>query len=182
VTNGQISIAFSAGSANWPMVNGIEIVGGTTATSSGPSLLRVNNGGQTYTDPSGATWSADTGYSGGSTWSTTANVSGTNTPALYQSHRYGVFNYQFSVPSGNYTVKLKFAEPVMSGSGQRVFNVAINGSQVLSNFDIFAQAGGTMIALDKSFPVSAANGQINISFTAGSANWPMVNAIEIAAQ
>jgi hypothetical protein len=146
-TNGQINIAFTAGSANWPMVNAIEIVPGSASTPSAPStstssLVRVNVGGAALTDASGAIWSADSGASGGYTWSTTANISGTSTPALYQSHRYGVFSYQYAVPSGSYTVNLKFAEPVMSGAGQRVFNVAINGSQVPSNFDIFAQAGG----------------------------------------
>jgi hypothetical protein len=182
VTNGQINIAFTAGSANWPMVNAIEIVSATGAPATGPSLVRVNTGGDAYTDPSGAAWTADTGYSGGNTWSTSLNASGTTTPTLYQTQRYGVFSYQFAVPSGSYTVKLKFAELFWASTGQRVFNVAINGSQVLSNFDIVAQAGGSMKALDKSFPVTVTNGQINIAFTAGSVDWPMVNAIEIAAQ
>jgi hypothetical protein len=143
------------------------------------STIRVNAGGGAYTTPDGVVWSADTNFANGSTWSTTATVSGTTAPALYQTQRWGQFTYQFAVPSGTYTVNLKFAEAYMSGAGQRVFDVAINGSQVLSNFDIFAQAGGAMKALDKSFPVTVTNGQINITFNAGTANWPMVNGIEI---
>ncbi len=46
---------------------------------------------------------------------------------------------------------LKFAEPVWSAKGKRVFNVTINGTKVLSNFDIFAAAGGEFKAVDKTF-------------------------------
>lgn len=53
------------------------------------------------------------------------------------------------------------------------------GAAVLSNFDIFAAAGGAMVAVDKVFPVTKSNGQITIQFSTGSANYPMVNAIEI---
>ena len=40
-----------------------------------------------------------------------------------------------------YTVRLHFAEIYWTAAGQRRFNVAINGTQVLTNFDIFATAG-----------------------------------------
>jgi hypothetical protein len=43
------------------------------------------------------------------------------------------------------------------GIGQRLFNVAINGAPALTNFDIFAQAGG-FNALDKTFAVTVSNG------------------------
>ena len=55
----------------------------------------------------------------------------------------------------------------------------INGTQVLSNFDIAAQAGGALKALEMSFPVTVTNGQLGIQFTAGSADQPMMNTIEI---
>ena len=48
---------------------------------------------------------------------------------------------------------LKFAEPVWSAKGKRVFNVAINGAKVLSKFDIFAAAGGEFEAVDETFPL-----------------------------
>src|SRR5262249_39687675 len=119
-------------------------------------------------------------FNSGSTWSITNAVSNTGTPALYQTCRYGYsFAYQFAAPNGAYTVNLKFAEVTSSQPGQRVFNVAINGTPVLTNFDIAANAGGMLIALDKPFPVNVTNGQITIQFTAGPANAPMINAIEI---
>jgi hypothetical protein len=36
--------------------------------------------------------------------------------------------YQFTVANGNRTVKLKFAEIYHTSAGQRIFDVAINGS------------------------------------------------------
>lgn len=183
VTGGQISIQFGLGSANAPLVSAIEILQSGTATSPSPTpsvaAVRVNAGAGAYTDPSTHTWSADTGYSGGNTWSTAAAIANTTTPTLYQTCRYGVFTYSFAVPNGNYIVNLKFAEVSMTGPGQRVFNVAINGAAVLTNFDVFAQAGGALRALDKSFPVSVTGGQIAIQFNLGSANAPLVNGIEI---
>jgi hypothetical protein len=63
-------------------------------------------------------------------------------------------------------VRLHFAELFNTNVGERVFNVAINGTQVLTNFDIFAEAGGKNKALAKRFHVAAnGSGQINLQFT-----------------
>ena len=175
VTNGQINIQFIPGSANWPMVNGIQIV---QAPQTAFTPIRVNATGPAYVDPLGQQWSADTGFTGGNPWSTTQNIGGTIAPALYQTCRWGAFGYSFAVPNGSYTVNLKFAEISLNGPGQRLFNVGINGSAVLTNFDIYG-AAGFMTAVDRSFPVTVTNGQINLQFTPGSANWPLINAIEI---
>src|SRR5260221_13618465 len=82
-----------------------------------------------------------------------------------QTERYGNFSYAFSVPNGGYNVVLKFAETYWTKSGQRIFNVSINGTQVLANFDIVAAAGAALTAIDKTFPVTVTNGQITIQFT-----------------
>jgi hypothetical protein len=69
-------------------------------------------------------------------------------------------------PGASYTVRLDFAEIYWNSAGQRLFNVAINGNQVLSNFDIFATAGGKNIALAETFTATAnSSGQIVIQFT-----------------
>src|SRR5205807_1415898 len=106
--------------------------------------IRVNAGGPAYTDSLNQAWSADYSFSGGSPWSTAAAVASNSSAAVYQTCRYGAFAYAFSAPNGSYTVKLKFAEPSLNGPGQRLFNVAINGSTVLTNFDVYA-AGGAMM-------------------------------------
>src|SRR6266404_7198020 len=74
---------------------------------------------------------------------------------------------------------LKFAELYWSTAGSRVFNVFINGNQVLTNFDIVAQAGAKNTAIDKPFPVTVTNGQITLQFT-GVLDYPWINAISIA--
>src|SRR5439155_14642920 len=97
---------------------------------------------------------------------------------LYQTLRYGSMSYSFPIANGSYTVKLKFSEIYFTSSSQRVFNVAINSSTVLSNFDINAAAGGSYIALDRSFPISVTTGQVQITFT-NVVNNAEVDAIEI---
>ena len=72
-------------------------------------------------------------------------------PALYQSERYGTFAYQFAVANGAYNVNLKFAELYFTTTGQRVFNVAINGQSALTNFDVVAAAGSGFKAVDRAF-------------------------------
>jgi subtilisin family serine protease len=183
VANGQINIQFSLGSANLPMISAIEILSSLTTTSSPSAFtpIRVNAGGGSYVDSLGQTWSADPGATGGAPWAVVNTISGTTAQPLYQNCRYGAFSYQFTVPNGTYTVNLKFAEISQTAAGRRQFNVGINGSSVLTNFDVFAQSGGEFVALDKPFAVSVTNGQISIQFTSGAANLPIINAIEILA-
>ena len=107
-------------------------------------------------------------------------MSGTADQPLYLSERWdlNLVQYQFAVPNGTYTVNLKFAENYASAAGQRIFNIGINGQSALSNFDIFAQAGGASRAVDRATTVTVTNGQMVIQFTpvVGAAK---VNAIEI---
>jgi hypothetical protein len=191
VTNGQISIQFTPGVADQPLVNAIEIVAAGSSTTPPPApsspppattaaaVFRVDAGGAPYTDSNGNFWNGDFGFVGGNSAGTGAVVAGTTASPLYQTCRWGTFSYPVSVANGNYLVNLKFAETYFTTAGSRMFNVSINGTQVLTNFDIVAQAGGTLKALDKSFPVTVTNGQINIQFTPGAADQPLVNAIEI---
>ena len=145
--------------------------------------IRVNSGGGAYTDPAGVLWSADTGFTNGSTYQSATAISATNSPGVYQSERWASnsLQYQFTVPNGSYNVNLKFAEIYNTQAGQRVFNATINGQTVLTNFDIFAQAGGANKALDKQFPVSVSGGVITIQLLAVVSN-PKISGIEIVLQ
>ncbi|HEX4004722.1 MAG TPA: DUF6519 domain-containing protein [Acidobacteriaceae bacterium] len=100
-------------------------------------------------------------------------------PALYQTERYGnSFSYTFNgLPVGYYQVTLKFAEIFWQSAGIRIFDVSINGAQVLTNFDIFADAGGSDIADDQIFPniLPSSGGQIVVQFT-GTSNGNDTNA------
>jgi hypothetical protein len=152
-----------------------------TLSPTGFTPIRVNVGDGAFTDTAtGNVWSADTGFTGGAQYATTATITDAANPSqapLYQTARYGNFTYQFTVPTGSYTVILKFAETYWSSAGSRKFNVAINGTTVLTSFDIVAAAGGPLIAIDKSFTVGPTS-TITIQFTTVVDN-ALVNAIQI---
>jgi hypothetical protein len=145
--------------------------------------------GGTYIDAGGSvvgSYVADTDFIGGSTYSTTSTINTsadtTGAPAsVYQSERYG--NVTYTVPNlvaGNsYSVLLHFAEIYWNSSGQRLFNVTINGQQVLTNFDIFATAGAENKAIVETFTTTAnASGQVVITFTTVKDN-AKVSAIDV---
>ena len=110
---------------------------------------------------------------GGTPYSTTAaiNTSAVTNPApqqVYQTERYGN-NFSYVIPNltagEQYAVRLDFAELYYNGPRQRLFNVSINGTAVLSDFDIYAAAGGKNKAIDESFIATAnSSGQIILAF------------------
>jgi hypothetical protein len=58
--------------------------------------------------------------------------------------------------------------------------VAINGTSVLTNFDIYATAKANYTAVVETFTATAnSSGQIVIALTNGAVNQPMLNGIEI---
>jgi hypothetical protein len=153
------------------------------------SIWRVNAGGPAYTDTQGNVWAADENYSGGTeaTASTAPVSAALPNPAdqvLYQTQRYGAsFSYSFPVPAGNYQVTLKFAETYFTAAGDRAFNVAIDGTTELSNFDIFASAGGENIALDKVYNnIAPSGGAITFTFGPAAVNNAEIQAIQILPQ
>jgi hypothetical protein len=88
-------------------------------------------------------------------------------------------SYNIPLPNGTYQVTLHFAEtsPSVTAIGQRKFNVSLEGATVLTNFDIFAQAGKNT-ALIKTFTRSVTDGTLNLGFTAV-ANAPEINGIAV---
>ncbi len=184
-TPGLYTAPSSITTAQTVLVTASSVADPTQASSAAVSLvppfspILVHSGGAAYTDTLAQVWSADTGFIGGNTASTTSNIANTPDPKLYQTERWGNFSYQFAIPNGSYNVVLKFAEFYFSKTGQRIFNVSINGTPVLTNFDIVAAAGTALTAIDKTFPVTVSNNQITIQFTSGSADLPKVSAIQI---
>lgn len=135
--------------------------------------LFVNAGGDTVTSQ-GNTWQKDSGY----TKSFSANISNISFDnPVYNTERYGNFSYNFAVPNGSYTVKLKFAELYYHKPNKRVFNVAINSQKVVSKLDLFKVAGFGK-PYDLTFPVKVINKQIKIDFTS-IRDYATVCAIEI---
>ena len=129
---------------------------------------------------------ADKGASGGTLTATTHAVAvdasiDTASQAVYQSNRFGNFTYTLSGFAGGslHIVKLHFAENWWSSSNSRLFNVVVNGNQVLTNYDIFLAAGGQYKARVEVFSTAAnASGQIVLQFSAVKDN-AQVNGIEV---
>jgi YVTN family beta-propeller protein len=156
----------------------------TTPAQAG-TVIRVNTGGPQYTDSAGQVWAADFGYNTGNITTVSAGIAGTSDPQLYRADRWDgaaapELAYAFNVPNGSYTVKLHFVEHWSGGQavGRRIFDVSIENQLVLDNLDIFAEAGGYTL-LVKTFQVTVADGQMNINFAHGSADDPIIGAIEI---
>lgn len=180
-TVGQLTIEFASTGDN-AIINAIEIL------PSRSPVRRVNVGTRNASlpAPAGGVWAADESFIGaGSPLNAPGNewYNG-DAPIPYQTQRYGELGYDFVVQPGTYSVNLKFAELYYSFANSRNFHVTINGAQVLSNFNAFTAAGGWKIGVDRTFTVSAPNGQITIQIlkpTPSSDN-PIINAIEITKQ
>ena len=150
------------------------------STGAGTTVLHVNCGGGVYT-ANGVTWSADQYGSGGATYTyPNRDILGTTEDGRYLSVRYSEgtnFTYALPAAPGNYTLKLHFAECWAKTAGGRVFNVKVNGTTLLSNFDIVA-ATGANTALVKSFPVTAGSSGLAVLFE-NVKNGPVVSGIEL---
>ncbi len=175
VTNGILNVSFTTVADN-AKISAIEIASATNTTS-----FATNSGGGQYASQSGTVYQADTDNSGGTAASTTAAISGTNDPTLYQTERYGkTFSYNIPLANGNYNVTLKFAEIYWNAPGERVFNVSLQGMQILTNLDIYALVGKDA-AYDVTFPATVSNGALDIGFAAVIDN-AKISAIEVTPQ
>jgi len=156
------SYTFTSVKANHTIAATFSATGSGTGTTTTP-VFAVNSAGAQYTGSNGTVYSADTKYSGGSAASVTSTITGTADQKIYQSERFGNFSYAIPAANGNYLLTLKFAETYWGAAGKRVFNVAVNGSTVISNLDIYAKVGKNA-AYDVTVPVSVTNGTLSVSF------------------
>jgi beta-glucanase (GH16 family) len=184
---GQYGTSTVSGISLQPSIRAIEVnaiasssnlVGAAPGTA---TSLKINCGG-----PAVSPFVADTGFLGGSTAVATNTIStgGVTNPApaaVYQSHRYVPHTYVLSklAARATYNVRLHFAETYWTASGQRVFHVNLNGKRVLTNFDIYAAAGGQNKAVVREFSTQAdMYGQIILEFLYGGFDQPLVSGIE----
>ena len=93
----------------------------------------------------------------------------------------GLSSLALNNATGNYTVRLYFAEPDDVAAGERVFDVALQGEVVLSDFDVVSEAGGARKTVVKSFDGVMANGdgQLVVTFNATGDAKPIMNGIEV---
>jgi hypothetical protein len=162
------------------------------------TIFRVNAGGSLQSGT--PDWLADTNgapsaYVNASATGNNTFVSGSainlsdasipaGTPAtIFQSERWdptggSELQWDFPVSAGTYEVRLYFAE-VYSGAqaiGKRVFDVAIEGTTVLDNYDVFAKVGGYKGVMESFVVTSDSNLDIDFGHVVEN---PSIKAIEI---
>lgn len=172
--------------------------GETTAART--ALYRVDVGSNSaYTDSSGKVWSPDTNLfsppdaiaeNGGTPAPAIAN---TTNPLLYQTYRGKVnnadriltFNLPIDTP-GKVDVRLHFAElywgapnKPAGGAGKRIFDINIEGINMLDNFDITSATGGALRAVVVPIEgIQVNDGVLNIQFK-GEVNFASIAGIEV---
>jgi hypothetical protein len=160
----------------------------SSAAHAATEIVAINAGGPAVSNSGGGNTSfvADEYFSGGGTDTSantivTAGVANAAPAAVYQSERAG--NFTYTIPGltagAQYTVLLHFAEFYWTAAGKRVFNVAINGTTVLSNFDIYATVGANKALVEQFTATANSSGQIVIAYISGSADQPKASGIEI---
>lgn len=163
------------------------------------NIVRMNTGGPDYNDVFGEFWighqipeykvggvasGAQTGKFGDSAdYGGPFEISNTTDDTLYQTYYFskqvnnGGFNYTRTLANGDYQVTLHFAETFFTQDGQRVFDVAIEGVNVLNDFDVVKEVG-PFTATARTFAVTIADGTLNIDFS-NEVNNAFLNALEI---
>ncbi len=138
-------------------------------------VAAINAGGAAYTDANGVVFAADTkaapsaalAEGASKTYDTKGDIAGTEDDALYQTERYGAdFGYDIELATpGTYEVELHFAELYQNADGKRVFDVEIEGEEVVSNLDLHKLAGhdGAYVVTKR---VEVEDGNLDIDFKA----------------
>ncbi len=145
----------------------VELVAGLPV----PTPVFINSGGPDFRTSTGDLFREDRNFVSefSSTFENVVSIQNTEDDSLYQTERFGNFEYQIPLANGNYFVDLHFAEIFLgtspgSGSGDRVFSVFIEEELALDSFDIFDEVGARF-ALIKTFEdVEVTDDTLNIKF------------------
>lgn len=139
------------------------------------SSVRINCGDQSnYTAADGNVWIADTYFTGGVRADLEAalgpfTVAGTQNQRIYKFERSqdnGSFSYAIPIGgSGIFTLKLLFAENYFNNVGDRVGSVSLNGSPLLTNFDILKEVNKHTALVKAWTGVQMPTATVNLTFT-----------------
>ncbi|MEU5945390.1 S8 family serine peptidase [Micromonospora sp. NPDC047465] len=152
-------------------------------------VLAIDAGaGAARADVEGQTWSPDrawvaggAGYLGNSSRQSTGTpITGTNDPARFADLREGMYEYRVDgLADGYYTVELEFAEVRRQSPDKRVFDVLLEGQEVLPSLDVAGEVG-SFAALSRTYTVRVTDGQLNVRFvTHKGFGAPIVNALRV---
>jgi hypothetical protein len=151
-----------------------------------PFRLIAGYSGPPQRDSTGDVWQADQYFHEG--WALhqpAVFVSRTSDPLIFRYGRAGDFSYDIPLKPGIYELHLYFFQPSDTDQSEDAankssFNVAMNGSVVLPDFDIVSDAMGRNIADERVIrDVSPApDGALHLSFTTG-VGTPSLSAIQL---
>ena len=194
VMDGKLDIDFVTALDN-AKLSAIEIVESTFLCQQPQQSIRVNCGAYSEMNFGGYSFLTDQYFTSTNSTTyyknTTADIAQTTHDELYKSERtgnanLGSFSYHIPVSNGDYEVVLHFAEIYWGapgggpgGSNRRVFDVDIEGTPSLINYDINQQAG-PMQAQTETFTVTVSDGNLDIVLSADK-DRPKISAIEVLA-
>jgi hypothetical protein len=152
-------------------------------TSTAGYTKRVESGGAAYVtldgtryDPEGST------VKGGFVRVSASPIGRTDDDPLYQTERYGLWSYVFSVPNGTYTVRTHHAETLRTGPRQRIFGIDVLETIGVDapGVDLYALAGRNN-AYTRTFTVTTTTSRIQVRALAVLGD-PQISAIEVLPQ
>lgn len=101
---------------------------------------------------------------GGQTNNTTDAVLDAQGSMVFNSERYGDVQYNIPVANGAYSVNLLFNEMYWTASGERVFDVSLEGESVITGLDLFQEVGHDA-AYSQHFDAHVSDGVLDIALT-----------------
>lgn len=106
--------------------------------------LKINCGGPAFGEvKADQMWDANLeyGYLDGYQHQNTLTTTGSGDPQFFKSELNGLAEYRVRVPNGTYMVFLMMAENYFTAPGKRMFDVAVQGTVVEKDLDLFAKVG-----------------------------------------
>ncbi|HEY7771603.1 MAG TPA: DUF1592 domain-containing protein [Marinagarivorans sp.] len=158
------SSAPTSSSANSSVSSSAAFVPPPEQTPGPPALTVAINAGGPAASLDGIAYQADAYFSGGSTYVTDADIAGTDEDDVYLTERYEDSSYAIPVENGRYNIRLNFSETYHDAVGERLFNVLVEGQQVLSNVDIFATVGMRAAMIENINNIAVTDGSLDIEF------------------
>jgi|GEM_PF-2314351 len=176
-TSGNVNVATNLGSF------GIDV-----SAPVDDGVIRINAGATVDgVDTNNKLWLADLNFAGGQASTVDNAIANTDNDFIYQSQR-SANNFAYSIPvaNGNYSIKFHLAELDHNGAGARRFDVALEGEQILDDYDIwqstknaFLEGSNTAKVVQVADLVIARDGAIDLDFTSEIGN-ATIAGIEIA--
>ncbi len=125
-------------------------------------------------------WNAslEYGHLDGGARQNSATVSGVNDPAVFRTELNGAAEYRVRVPNGTYLVTLLMSENYFLAAGKRLFDIAVQGTVVETNLDLFVKAGPGVQYQRIVHDVKVTEGILDIHFMS-LLDFAVINAISI---